>query len=199
LRAIFVYSLETGKTHKITDGFSDARYPDFDKSGKYLYFTASTDIGPGISFADLSGFGYRSTRSVYAVVLRNDIPSPLAPESDEEKVAEEKPAEKKDGATGGQGDEAKEDKPADKPEEKKAKAKPPAGARRPPAKKEEPTRIDLEGIDQRIITLPIPARDYVGLTVGKANNIYILEQPIAPAAPGQFGLTVHKYDLEKRK
>ncbi|HKQ76048.1 MAG TPA: PDZ domain-containing protein [Blastocatellia bacterium] len=200
LRAVFVYSLETGKTHQITDGFSDARYPAFDMSGKYLYFTASTDIGPGISFAELSGFGYRSTRSVYAAVLRNDIPSPLAPESDEEKVTEEK----KEGETGGQGDKEKAGqgegaKPADKPEEKKADAPAPAGAPRLPAKKEEPTRIDLEGIDQRIIALPIPARDYAGLTVGKANNIYILEQPIAPAAPGQFGLTVHKYDLEKRK
>jgi tricorn protease len=195
LRSVFVYSLETGKTHQITDGMSDARYPAFDKSGKYLYFTASTDIGPGISFADLSGVGYRSTRSVYAAVLRNDIPSPLAPESDEEKVAEEK----KDRATGGQGDAAKEEKPADKPEEKKADAQAPAGAPKPPAKKEEPTRIDLDGIGQRVIALPIPARDYANLTVGKANTIYILEQPVVPAGPGQFGLTVYKYDLEKRK
>ncbi|MGE0130480.1 MAG: PDZ domain-containing protein [Blastocatellales bacterium] len=187
LRAVFVYSLETGKAHQITDGLSDARYPSFDKSGKYLYFTASTDIGPGISFADLSGIAHRSTRSVYAAVLRNDIPSPLAPESDEEKVAEEKPSEKKDGEKGGQG------------EEKKADAAPAAGAPKPPAKKEEPTRIDLEGIDQRIIALPIPSRNYVSLTVGKANNIYILEQPVAPGAPGQFGQTLHKYDLEKRK
>ncbi len=200
LRAVFIYSLETGKTHQITDGMSDARYPAFDKSGKYLYFTASTDIGPGISFADLSGIAYRSTRSVYAVVLRNDIPSPLAPESDEEKVSEEKPSEKKDGATAEQGDGAKPaDKPEEKPSEKKADAQAPAGVPKPPAKKEEPTRIDLEGIDQRVIALPIPARDYVGLTVGKANVIYVLEQPIAPTAPGQFGLTVHKYDLEKRK
>jgi tricorn protease len=188
LRAVFVYSLETGKAHQITDGLSDARYPAFDQSGKYLYFTASTDLGPGISFADLSGIAHRSTRSVYAAVLCNDIPSPLAPESDEEKVAEEKKDEKSG------------DKPVDKPEEKKAEAQPPAGAPKPPAKKDEPTRIDLEGIDQRIIALPlIPARNYVGLTVGKANIVYILEQPIAPAAPGQFGFTVHKFDLEKRK
>ncbi|MBO0860409.1 MAG: PD40 domain-containing protein [Chloracidobacterium sp.] len=194
LRAIFIYSLETGKTHQITDGMSDARYPAFDKSGKYLYFTASTDIGPGISFADLSGIAYRSTRSVYAAVLRNDIPSPLAPESDEEKVAEEKTSEKKEGETGGQGDKEK-----GQGEEKKADAQAPAGAPKPSAKKEEPTRIDLEGIDQRVIALPIPARDYVNLTVGKANLIYVLEQPVAPAGPGQFGLTIHKYDLEKRK
>src|SRR5262249_9070733 len=55
------------------------------------------------------------------------------------------------------------------------------------------------GIDQRIVALPIPARNYLGLTVGKANLIYILEQPVAPAAPGQFGFTVQKFDLEKRK
>ena len=205
LRAVFVYSLESGKAHQLTDGMSDARYPAFDRSGKYLYFTASTNLGPSISFADLSGFGNQPTRSVYAIVLRNDIPSPLAPESDEEKVAEEKPAEKKD-AAGGQGEDAKPaDKPADKPEEKKADAVPAAGAApqapaTPPAKKDEPTRIDLEGIDQRIISLPIPARNYLGLTTGKANLIYILEQPPAGTLPpGQFGFTVQKYDLEKRK
>jgi tricorn protease len=200
LRAVFVYSLETGKASQITDGMSDARYPAFDKSGKYLYFTASTDIGPGISFADLSGIASRSTRSVYAAVLRNDIPSPLAPESDEEKVTEEK----KDGETGrgGEGEKKAEEKSVEKPVEKTPDAQPQAGAAgapKPPAKKEEPTRIDLEGIDQRIIALPIPARDYADLTVGKANTIYIIEFPVMAAGAGPFGLTVHKYDLEKRK
>ena len=192
LRAVFVYSLETGKASQITDGMSDARYPTFDRSGKYLYFTASTNLGPSISFADLSGIANQPTRSVYAIVLRNDIPSPLAPESDEEKVAEEK----KDAAAG-QPDGAK---PAEKPEEKKPDAQPPAGpagAAKPPAKKDEPTRIDLDGIDQRIIALPIPTRNYQGLIAGKANLLYILEQ--TPAGAGAPGLTVQKYDLEKRK
>ena len=46
LRAIFVYSLDTRKATQVTDGMSDALYPVFDKNGKYLYFTASTDVGP---------------------------------------------------------------------------------------------------------------------------------------------------------
>jgi tricorn protease len=193
LRAVFVYSLETSKASQLTDALGDARYPAFDRSGKYLYFTTSTNLGPSISFADLSGFANQPTRSVYAIVLRNDIPSPLAPESDEEKVAEEK----KDGATGGQGDGAK---PADKPEEKKADVAPAAAAAKPPAKIDEPTRIDLEGIDQRVIALPMPNRNYMGLVAGKANVIYVFEQlPAGAGAPGQFGFTVQKYDLEKRK
>ena len=46
LYAVFVYSVESGRSTQITDGLSDARYPAFDKNGKYLYFTASTNAGP---------------------------------------------------------------------------------------------------------------------------------------------------------
>jgi tricorn protease len=193
LRAFFLYSLETAKSTQVTDGMSDARYGAFDKSGKYLYFTASTNLGPAFSFAEMSNFPHQSTRSVYVVVLRNDLPSPVAPESDEEKIAEEK----KDAA------------PADKPEEKKpegaaaaAGAQASAGPGGPPAKKPvEPVRIDLEGIDRRIVALPIPARNYLGLNAGKAGTIFVLElAPAGPSGPqGPPGLVLHKFDFEKRK
>ncbi len=95
LCAIFVYSIEAGKSTQITDGLSDARYPAFDKNGKYVYFTASTDTGPTTGWLDMSGFPFQTTRSVYAVVLKNDDPSPLSPESDEENIQDEKPAASK--------------------------------------------------------------------------------------------------------
>ena len=176
LRAVFAYSIETGKAHQLTDGMSDALYADWDRSGKYLYFTASTNVGPAISFADLSSIGQQVTRSIYAIVLRDDLPSPLAPESDEEKVTEAK-------SEGG-------DKPAENP----AGAAPPAGARPPARKEPDPVRIDLEGIDQRIIALPVPARNYTGLVAGKNDIIYILEAP-----PIGAGVTLHRYDLSKRR
>ena len=86
LGAIFLYSLEQGRTFQVTDGMSDARYPVFDKDGKYLYFTASTDSGPSLQ-PDLHSFARRVTRTVYLAVLSRDEPSPLRPESDEEKPA----------------------------------------------------------------------------------------------------------------
>jgi tricorn protease len=185
LRAVLVYSLESAKATQLTDGMSDARYAAFDRSGKYLYFTASTNLGPAFSFAEMSTFPHQSTRSVYAIVLGSDLPSPLAPESDEEKVQEEK---------------KEEPKPAEKSEEKKPETPPPPAAR-PPKKEAEPVRIDFEGIDQRIIALPVPARNFAALAAGKANTIFILEVPPAgPAGPGgPPGLTLHKFDLEKRK
>ncbi|HET9531072.1 MAG TPA: PDZ domain-containing protein [Blastocatellia bacterium] len=195
LRAVFVYSLETAKAHQLTDGMSDARYADFDKSGKYLYFTASTNLGPAFSFAEMSTFPHQSSRSVYAIVLRNDLPSPLAPESDEEKVQEEKKEEDRPAATPDQGGE-KKDEGAQAP----AQAQPAAAGPRAPKKEAEPVRIDLDGISQRIIALPIPSRNFVGLQAGKAGMIYVLELGPPPAAPiGPPGFTLHKFDLEKRK
>jgi tricorn protease len=182
-RAVFAYSLDTNKALQLTDGMSDARYPTFDKSGKYLYFTASTNMGPTLGFLDMSAYPFTPTRSVYAIVLRNDAPSPLAPESDEEKIAEG------DGATGRTGDGAT------------PPASAPAGGRPGAPKPPEPVRIDIEDIDQRIIALPIPARDFRRLIAGKANNLYILEaaQGGGGFGPFGFGSTLHKFDLEKRK
>jgi tricorn protease len=93
LRAVFVYSLDSGKTAQITDGLSDADYAEWDKNGKYLYFTASTNRGLSTSWLDMSSIDRKVTRSVYVVVLRKDDPSPIAPESDDEKPVD---ATKKD-------------------------------------------------------------------------------------------------------
>ena len=48
---------------QITDGMSDARSPDWDKSGKYLYFTASTDLG-------LSSVGFNMSSNRHPVTRR---------------------------------------------------------------------------------------------------------------------------------
>jgi tricorn protease len=87
--AVFVYSLDTGKATQVTDGMSDARFPAWDRGGEYLYFAASTDLGPTASPGSMAGMNRPVSRAAYAVVLRKDLPSPLAPESDEEKPGEQ--------------------------------------------------------------------------------------------------------------
>lgn len=96
LHVISLYSVADGKSTQVTDGMSDARFPAFDRDGQYLYFTASTNFGPTSSGLDMSSDEHEVTRSVYLIVLANDVASPLAPESDEEKAqpaAEKPPAE----------------------------------------------------------------------------------------------------------
>jgi tricorn protease len=180
LYAVFLYSLDSGKTHQVTDGMSDARHAAFDKGGKYLYFTASTDIGPAVG-SGMSSINRSVTRSVYAVVLNKDDPSPLAPESDEEKSKTED-KDKKD----------KEEKSSDKEKKEKEKSLP-------------KVKIDLEDLDQRILALPVPAKNYVGLVGGKKETFFLLEAPAVMPMDGSPGdssaasATVHRFDLAKRK
>ena len=61
-------------------------------------------------------------------------------------------------------------------------------------------KIDLDGIDQRILSVPMPPRRYTALQVGKAGTLLALEGRRARGRPGQApGLTVHRYDLKTRK
>ncbi len=175
LRAIYLYSLKTGKNHQVTDSMSDARYPKFNTKGTLLYFTASTDIGPLISFADMSSIGHQTSRSVYAVVLSKKSSSPLSFESDEEKISLDKPKNKE----------------SKTPEDKK----------KPKDKKKKNTRIDLKELSLRIIYLPIARKNWVALAAGHSDNLYLTE--FLPAGPGtthsRSSSQLHKFDMKKRK
>jgi tricorn protease len=84
LRAIFVYSLETGRTHQLSDGLSDATSPAFDAGGKYVYFLASTNYGPRTGWLEMSSVDRPATRALYVAVLSASDPSPLLPELGDE-------------------------------------------------------------------------------------------------------------------
>jgi len=203
--AVFVYSLEQGKFFQITDGMSDALYPAFDKKGKYLYFTASTDVALSTAGLDMTSDEHRVTRSAYVAVLSKDEKSPLAPESDEEKPKDEKKADQDKDKD--KGDKAKDkdkgkdkaaDKSADKDKDKDKDAKDDKDK-----KKEEPVvvKIDIDGIGQRILSLPIPAKNYVNLLAGKTGILFLSEGPMVITEDDGQNLpqTIQKFDLSKRK
>jgi tricorn protease len=179
MRNIFVYSLESGKESQITDGTSDARYPVFDKNGKSIYFAASTDLGLSIAWLDLSSFQHPISRSIYAVVLKKGDASPVEPQSDDEKAASDE--------KGKDADKAKDsDKAADKGKE---------GDKKDEVK----VTIDLDGIGQRIVAMPIKASNYVGLDAGKTGILFLSEIPGVPSLTEPTMTSVSKFDLSTRK
>ncbi|HEY2545858.1 MAG TPA: PDZ domain-containing protein [Candidatus Acidoferrum sp.] len=188
MRNIFVYSLETGKESQITDGTSDARYPVFDKNGKSLYFAASTDLGLSIGWLDLSSFQHPVSRSIYAAVLKKGDASPVEPQSDEEKSAADEKAKDADKDK----DKAKDaDKTGDKGKE---------GDKKEAEKKDEvKVTIDLDGIGQRIVALPIKAANYVSLDTGKAGVLFLSEIPDVPSLRAPTPVSVSKFELSTRK
>jgi tricorn protease len=198
LRAIFVYSLEQGKAWQVTDGLSDAQYPAFDADGKKLYFTASTDVGLTAGWLDMSSLEHPVTRSVYVAVLSKDEGSPLAPESDEEKA---KDAGKDKDQDAKSADKAGEDKSSGKA--KSAKKDEKAEDKKSAEKKEETpvVKIDMDGIGQRVLALPIPAKNYTQLSAGKSGFLFLAEAPavVRESDLEDLKITVQKFDLSKRK
>jgi tricorn protease len=185
LRAIFLYSMETHKSTQVTDGMSDAFSPSFDPNGKYLYFLASTDDGPSKAGIDLSSLDRAQTAAAYVVVLAKDGASPVPPQSDDEKIKDE--AKKEDKKDAGKKDAAKKD--AD--DDKKAEDKPVE------------VKVDLEKIGDRILSLPIPARNYGAIAAGKTGVVYLDEgSPFGRSSneDGEAGIhAVWRFTLEKRK
>jgi tricorn protease len=174
IRAVFLYELASRQPHQVTDGMSDATDACWSQDGKYLFFAASSNFGLNTGWLDMSSMERPVNRSLYVMVLSKVDPSPLAPESDEEKGPESEKAE----------GEAKTETKAEEGKPKEAEKKPPV-----------PTvKIDLEKLDQRIQALPMPGRDYRRLRAIEG-KLFFLE--LVPNQPHTFNL--HTYDLKERK
>ena len=165
-KRIFLYSVDQQKSFALTDGLSDASEPIFDPGNKYLYFFASTDAGPVLNWFDQSRADMRSTNSIYLVTLQKETISPFAKESDEEKIKE----------------------PADTSKTKKEAA--PAAD-----KKASSLSVDWDGIQNRIIDLPVKAGNYNQLGMGKEDELLYVSYSGDNPGPGMM----HKYDVKKRK
>jgi tricorn protease len=173
LHAIFVYSLASAKTTQLTDGLSDAYGPAFDKTGKYLYFLASTNVALSGGWIDMTSIGHPVTSAVYLAVLRKDLPSPLAPLSDDEKEDKKQDADKD-----------KDDKDKDKDKKEKEPVK---------------VSIDFDNIQQRILAVPLPEKNYYAAVPGKEGILFVVEKPLVQTSFGPPPLTVSKFDFKTRK
>ncbi len=182
-----LYSVDQKKSIPLTDTLTNAGSPAFDPNGKYLYFTASTDAGPTIDWFSMWNNDTRSTNALYLAVLARGVVSPLAKESDEEG------AKKSDEAAAASNGDDKKREPAAKSEEKK------------PEKKPVVVTVDVDGLAQRIVALPLPSAVYSSLQLSKTGELYYLKRSGANrfdrggAALAHFSLTRRKEDtlLEK--
>lgn len=142
----------------------------------YLYFTASVNTGPSQVGLDLSTQERPLRQGIYAFVLEASGKSPLLPDTGDEVVAD-----KKD-----------KDNDADKKDENTTKS----------AKK---VRIDLDGLNNRIVPLPLPEKNYSELKVAADGALWFLErtQPGAsnegPTADNANNAQLHRFDFKERK
>jgi tricorn protease len=169
---VFVYSIESGKTTPVSTGMFDDFGPAFDPQGDHLYFVSRRTLNPRFGAFE-TDFQFSATDKIYAAPLRADVPSPVAPQSDEETG---EGAEDKDGK-------GKEDRAG------KGKKEPP-----------QPVVIDLRTLGTRLAEIPVPPGRIGGLSVFKGKIVYLtVDEPATFEGERPPAGTIRMYDLEKRK
>ncbi|MEM7264010.1 MAG: PDZ domain-containing protein, partial [Planctomycetota bacterium] len=164
---IALYRCADGSVTVITDGFGDSGGPAFSSDGKLLLFTSSVESGPTRFGLDMETSAAKTPQNhLYAVVLQKDGRHPFGPRND----------------TGiSDGDDSESSRERDEDEE---------SSRTRSEKKDLPV-LELDGIDQRIVAVPLPSGRYQSPTCTE-EALYVLNR--------QGGETVLlHFDLEERE
>jgi tricorn protease len=146
LASLFIYNIKTKENHRITNaGFRDSQ-PVFDPAGRFIYFLSAREFNP---VYDTSYFqlGFPLGTRPYLISLKKDTPTPFTPE-----YVKIFGKNKEDGNAFDEG--------------KKIKSK-----KKQPVKVE----IDFEGIQDRIISFPLPEKNYFQIAAVKDGLLYSRE------------------------
>ncbi len=169
--SIYLFSVSTKKSYPVTTDMTDDYSPVFDPNGKYLYFISERDYNAILGNYEMS-YVYDKQARIYVMTLQKNELSPFAPESDEVEVKSEKPKEKNS--------------------DKKKKKEKETGIR--------PVKIDIAGMGDRVVALPIRPGNYGSLKVSK-NKLFYLSYPLrglnGPVTKSERELKV--YDLKEKK
>lgn len=154
--SIYVYDTQEKRVHEVTGPQTNDRAPAWDPDGRYLYFLSDREINPLLGELDFNVVEMKNDR-LYMVLLRKDVENPLR------ELAGLPPVES-----------AKEDDAKKDDEEKKNEDTP------------DPIKIDIAGLQQRVVELPIPSGRYQNLKATSAHLFYVSEPARGMAETGSF-------------
>ncbi len=174
---IKIYSVDSQKTHFLTNKFANSLSPAWDQNSQYLYFLASTDYGLNSGWANTSSMGADSEYAPYVVSLLADETSPFAPRSDEEDIAEDEPKNEDEEST-------EDDESVKNDSESKDSEEQPI----------ELIKIDFENIERRILPLPMPAGNYAFTLTAPEGTVFF-----AKRQGEDRDVELLKFDLKTRK
>jgi tricorn protease len=144
--AVYIWSEKENKLHQVTPSLFNSGEPVWDPAGNYLFYLSDREYAPRIGSIEWNYEVDRNT-GIFAVTLRKDVKNLFPYQSDEVKTDEDK----------------KEDKTADKKKDEKKEEK----------KKKEPIKIDFEGLELRVMRVPVEADNMGGLEAIEDNLIFV--------------------------
>jgi len=188
---VYLYDLAERKITAVTSPFNNSYGALFDPDKRYLYFLSDRDYNEVLGNIDFEFANPKTTR-VYVVTLTADEPSPFPALSDEVKVKTEEPAAVAPAPESSKNVKHPPNKKEEKTEEKAAQTE----TKEPP----KIFKIDLDGIQNRIVALAIPPAIIHSVDASK-DAVYYSTSPIQGLSgplPGE-GPAIHAYDLKDRK
>jgi tricorn protease len=184
-----LHGFAAAKNVELADSFVQTDTPVFG-SNDLLYFTASIDAGPTRVTLDMSTQERPLRMAIYAAVLSSDGRSPLPPKSGDEDSKGSKDKDK-DAENSGKADAAAKSKKAGEDEK----------AEKPP----KPTRIDVAGLSQRFVPIPVAERNYERLVVGSDGALFYIARRQAgsstePPGPNrEADADLYRFNFEDRE
>ncbi|MCD9019590.1 S41 family peptidase [Parachryseolinea silvisoli] len=175
-QGVFLFDYTNRKLTQVTGGYYTARKPVFDPEGKYLYLLTNQFFQPVYSDID-NTFVYPNSTKIAAISLKKSTPSPLAPKNDVVDVKADEAAS----------DAKEKDKKKKGKEEKKEESKDDKVAK---------VEIDLDGLESRLVLLPMNPGNYGSLGAVKGKVVYH-QMPNTGAEDQRKPLKY--FDLEKRE
>ena len=175
-QAVFIYDYNNKKLHQVTSGFYSGFSPVFDTEGKYLYLVTSQSFQPSYSSIDNS-FIYANSGQVAAIALLKTTPSLLVAKNDTVALKLDEPTKK------------------DELISKAEKERKDTSLKLKPLPSATNVLIDFDGLEQRMVILPLPAGNYGNLNAAKGKIIYIKNQNTGTSGPG----AIKYYDIDKRE
>jgi tricorn protease len=189
-----LHSFTAAKSFDLADSFVQTDTPVFG-SNELLYFSASIDAGPTRVTLDMSTQERPLRMAIYAAVLSAAGHSPLPPKSGDEEVK------------GGK-DKVKDKDKKDKEEAEKSNDSGKANKAGEDDKAEKPpkaTRVDLAGLAQRFVPIPVAERNYERLIIGADGALFYLSRRQAgsstePPGPNRTAdADLYRFNLEDRE
>jgi tricorn protease len=167
---IWLYNLEMRKSTRVSDPRSNDFSPAFDPAGRYLYFVSTRHENPTLSRSEFNVATLKMA-GIYVAPLKRNAPSPFPPRSDEGTVSAEKPAQD-----------------TSKDHDKKQPARP------------APLQIDLDGLMERAVPLPIEPAEISQIDVRDDKVFYVSGpiQMIEGPLPGEKPV-LRVFDMKERK
>lgn len=196
-RSLYLWNRPANKSHRVTDEMWNEYSPVFEPKGDYLYFLADRMFQPLISGIEFDFATDRET-GIYALALRKNVKNPFAPKSDEVNAvkADNAAPEGKD-AKAGQDPKAKDEK---KPAAKVGKdEKHGDDGKGPDDGKKKPIEIDLEGLAQRVVRVPLDFENVAWLAALDDRLLWIKDTGFYYGRDAATQPELHVYSISGRQ